>query len=242
MTDVTTTGAAGGVPALRPQANRRATPQEIGKALRSVRTKHLNVFDEWTALKQAHRQHNLETLARTCRDEPIQTSAWRDDVRQSELETALWRTKILPDRETMVRLRDRLREASQAAYDRGQARLLIGLTVDAFPTLRAHDPATYVETLCHEVEVKAFPPAVVANACSAIKLAATFPPSVAELIAACDDVRARLQTAVCHLTWLIAGRDDAEAGAKALQADNSPGAINAQTDASAPSAMSEGHP
>jgi hypothetical protein len=241
MTDLTTS-AGGGVPALRPQPNRRATAQEIGKALRNVRAKHLSVFDEWVALKQAHRQHNLETLARTCRDEPIRTSAWRDDLRRGELETALWRVGILPDRETMVRLRDRLRDASNAPYDRGQARMLIGLMIDGFHTLRAHDPMTYCETLCHQVEVKAFPPAVVANACDGITLSATFPPSVAELIAACDEVRARLLTAERHLTWLIEARDDAEAGAKALQADHTPGAMNAQTHASARQAMSEGHP
>lgn len=78
-------------------------------------------------------------------------------------------------------------EALAQPVNRAQNRILLGMTVDAFPNTRAHAPETYFEQVVFHVEREGYPPVVVACATQAAVRRKTFLPAVAEVLKLCRD-------------------------------------------------------
>ncbi|RAK68874.1 hypothetical protein DJ019_02340 [Phenylobacterium kunshanense] len=87
-----------------------------------------------------------------------------------------------------------IRRAALAPPDRQDARAMIGLMLAAFPNARPVDLGAYADSLLHYVVSDGYSPTVLAEACGQIVRKSTFAPSIAEVLAACEQARASLQS------------------------------------------------
>ncbi len=123
------------------------------------------------------------------------------------------RLEAIPPEEELITLKAALEDALEPPTTQAGARdrqVLISTMVSAFRKVDAGEPAVYLATLQHYAEADGFSCPVVAAACDQIRRNSRFPPSVSELLDACNEQAARLRSGVLAVDRIIKVRKKAE--------------------------------
>lgn len=193
MTDITPTDPRRTAMVSTPPLNeRQKRARAIAKTLTDVHTKYLAPFQRWEALGARiilSGDHTTKSnrfvlwLQRPAANQP--------GTEEQRAESIARLQAVLDEGPPLDAVQTAYSETLDAleTYDTRQVRTLIGIMLDAFPNARPHSPETWMEAVVHELSISGFAVMHVAKACNMLTRSERFAPSVAEVVARCEDVQ-----------------------------------------------------
>lgn len=116
-------------------------------------------------------------------------------------------------------------EALAAPHDRRTTRLTVGLMLSAFPSAR-EVREEFMATLLHELAADGFSPSIIAETARLIRRKQTFLPAIGEVLATCEEAKAKLTRAADFATEALAMTYASRAAAAAF--DDAPNGWTAE--------------